>query len=118
MRRFCNVFQRIFIVGLLEIEMYLRHLDPQPVELVTRATLQMSPLPGDDDDDTGVRLNLLLPKCLSRMTEQLWPPRLAKVREASVLPTGEGKEGLRTLYTKIITSIYIEQALAPIQAVS
>ena len=74
--------------------MYLRHLDPGPVELATRATLQMSPLPSDDDDDdTGVRLNLLFLKCLSRMTEQLWPPRLVKVREASVLPTGEGKEG-------------------------
>ena len=88
------------------------------MELVTRATLQMSPLPGDDDDDTGVRLNLLLQKCLSQLTEQLWPPRLVKVREASDLPTDEGKEIFRTLDTKIITSIYIDQTLVPIQAVS
>ena len=89
--------------------MYLRHFDPQPVELVTRATLRMSPLSSDDDDDdTGVRLNLWLLKCLSQLTEQLWPPRLAKVREASDLPTDEGKEIFRTFDTKIITSIYIE----------
>ena len=65
------MFFNEFKVGLLEIEMYLRHYDPQPVELATRATLQMSPLPGDDDDDTGVRLNLLLLKRLSPLTEQL-----------------------------------------------
>ena len=97
--------------------MYLRHYDPQPVELVTRATLQMSHL-SDDDYDTGVRLNLWLLKCLSRMAEQLWPPQLVKVREASDLPTDEGKEIFRTFDTKIITSIYIESTLVPIQAVS
>ena len=86
------------------------------MELATRATLQMSPLPGDDDDDTGVRLNLLLLKCLSQLTEQLWLPRLVKVREASVLPTGEGKEGLRTFDTKIIT--LFERTLGTIQSVS
>ena len=87
------------------------------MELVTRATLQMSHLSSDDDDDdTGVRLNLLLLKCLSQLTEQLWLPRLVKVREASVLPTGEGKEGLRTFDTKIIT--LFERTLGTIQSVS
>ena len=46
-------------IGFLKIEVYLRHYDPQPVELVTRATLQMSHLSSDDDeDDTGVWINL------------------------------------------------------------
>ena len=64
--------------------MYLRHYDPQPVELVTRATLQMSPLSSDDDDDdTGVWINLA-----SEVLESI-------DRAALALPTGEGKESFR-----------------------
>ena len=60
--------------------MYLRHYDPQPVELVTRATLQMSPLSSDDDDDdTGVWINLA-----SEVSESI-------DRAALAPPTGEGK---------------------------
>ena len=64
--------------------MYLRHYDPQPVELVTRATLQMSHLSSDDDeDDTGVWINLA-----SEVLESV-------DRAALAPPTGEGKGSFR-----------------------